>query len=343
MAIRVPSELTERDSSVLAPLAGLEYVPDSRPGLVRRRCGRGFTYLDDGDAVRADTRDRIERLAIPPAWTDVWISPNERGYLQASGLDDADRKQYLYHPEFRAFCERRKFERLTYFGRALASIRRAAHEGLSAPIGSRTLAVAATISLIDEHLLRVGNDDSAADGHHGATTLLTEHVINADAGEQAVGLDYVGKGGQERRVIVDDDDLADVIVTMADAAHDRVFWFVDDTVDEPSDERRRVAATDVNQFIVDHAGPAFTAKDFRTWGGSAIALERRACGDRLLDAIDGAAVALGNTRTVARSSYVHPAVVDADDDLIDDIWTRSRSSRWRRRCDSALAKLLTSS
>lgn len=143
--------------------------------------------------------------------------------------------------------------------------------------------------------------------------------------------------------MVDDDDLADVISALAEAADDRVFWFVDDTVSAVTEQHRCVAATDINQFIVDHAGPAFSAKDFRTWGGSAAALERRAAGDEPLSAVDGAADALGNTRAVARSSYVHPFVLEADDDEVAEVWTRSRSSKWMQRRDSALRKLLTGS
>lgn len=343
MGVRVPKELVERDPAVIAPAAGLAYVPDHEPGITRIRRGSGFTYRDAfGTAVSDTVRERIEAIVIPPAWTDVWISPDPDGYLQASGHDDAGRKQYRYHADFRAFCEARKFERLEYFGRAVVHIRKAVDDALQLPVGDRDHAVAAATRLIDECLLRVGNDRSAVNGHYGATTLTVDHVV----GDGYVQLDYLAKSGQERTITIDDDDLADVLTTLAADADDELFWFDDDQAvgeaggDGEGTGRRRATATDINRFIIRHAGPAFSAKDFRTWGGSRIALEARASGERLLDAVDDAAAELGNTRAVARSSYIHPVVLDADDDVIDEAWSASRSSRWLDRSESALAKLL---
>lgn len=333
MALRVPSELLERDPSVLAPAAGLVHLADDEPGLGRRRHGSGFSYHDAaGNDVGATDRERIEALAIPPAWTDVWISPDPRGYLAASGIDDAGRKQYRYHDEFRAFCDDRKFDRLRYFSRAIVVIRKATERALREPVGRRDHAVAAAVALIDRCLLRVGNEGSAANGHHGATTLTVEHVID----DGVMSLDYTAKSGKERTIMIDDDDLVDVLGELAAGADDELFWFDDG----PDAERRRASATDVNRFIIEHVGPAFTAKDFRTWGASSIVVAERAIGARPLDAIDEAAEELGNTRAVARSSYVHPVALEADDDTVRAAWNASRSSRWRGRSESALAKLL---
>lgn len=334
MTVRVPEELVQRDPAVLAPLIDLAYVADVQPGYVRRRRGTGFSYTDaDGDVLSGDEVERVVALAIPPAWEEVWICPERDGYLQATGVDEAGRKQYRYHDRFRSFCDDRKFERLAYFGRAIVKIRKASAAALGQPLGTRDHAVAAAITLIDRELLRVGNHGSASNGHYGATTLTVDHVVD----DGFVALEYTAKSGQERTVIVEDDDLADVLTELAADADDELFWF-DDGDDG---ERRRASASDINRFIVEHAGDAFSAKDLRTWGGSAIALEARAEGKRVLDAIDTAAEELGNTRAVARSSYVHPVVAEAHQDRIDDAWSSSRSSRWLERCESALVKLLT--
>ena len=333
MTVRVPRELTERDPQVLAQWVGLEYVHDDAEGLRRELDGDAFRYIDaSGGSADATSTARIEAMAIPPAWTEVWISPVPQGHLQATGHDDAGRKQYLYHPEFRESAETRKFDRLRYFGRAIVLIRKEIELCLERPLGDRSRAIAAAVRLIDEHLLRVGNPESAKRGHYGATTLTVDHID--DHGH--VQLEYVGKSGKDRIIIVEDDDLADILVELADDADNELFWFSDG-----SDGSRRATASDVNRFVVECAGPAFSARDFRTWGGSRLAMEARSAGAGLSEAVDHAAESLGNTRAVARSSYVHPAIMDASQSNIDDVWRRSRSSKWFHRSESAMLKLLT--
>lgn len=337
MTVRVPKELVESDPAVLAPMIDLAYVPDDQPGHGRRRVESGFRYHDvSGDGLGAAEIERIEALAIPPAWADVWICPDADGYLQATGTDEAGRKQYRYHEAFRSFCDARKFARLAYFGRAIVKIRKASAAALNSPVGCRDHAIAAAVTLIDRELLRVGNHESASKGHYGATTLTVDHVVDDVSGDGFVALEYTAKSGQERTVIIEDDVLADVLTDLAEDADDELFWFDDG----PDGERRRATASDINRFIIEHAGPAFSAKDFRTWGGSRTALQARAQGERLLDAIDAAADELGNTRAVARSSYVHPVVGGAEQSRIDDVWSSSRSSKWLDRSESALSKLI---
>ena len=335
VAVRVPRELTENDPALLAPAAGLVYLADDEPGIGRephatdRDC---FVYVDAfGAPVSSAAAARIDALAIPPAWEDVWISPDPKGYLQASGQDDAGRKQYRYHEEYRAFADRRKFERLRYFGRAVVLIRKAVEEAVDRPAGDRDRAVAAAVRLIDEHLLRVGNRRSAEHGHFGATTLTVEHID--DSGH--VQLDYVAKSGKERSIVVEDDDLAELLVELAEEADNELFWFSDG-----EDGMHRATAGDVNAFITQHAGEAFSARDFRTWGGSCVAFEARALGEGVLDAVDEAAEELGNTRAVARSSYIHPAILETDSELVQAAWNSSRSSKWLDRSESGLVKLL---
>lgn len=345
--VRVPPELARRDPERLAETAGLRYVEADEPGYGRRRRGRGFSYLDGDTVVRPPERDRLAALAVPPAWSDVWFCRNDDGHLQATGFDDAGRKQYRYHDRFRAARDRQKFDRLRYFSRTLLPVRRQVAIWLEADAGTRNNAIGAVLRLLDVGLLRIGNRESADDGHHGATTLLADHLSTVDsengsddaandgADSGYVQLDYVAKSGKARTVLIEDDELAEVLVRLAD--HDRrsLFWFRDDDGSE-----REVTAVDVNRALAAIVGPAFTAKDFRLWGGTRLALEARVEGATALEAVDHSAGELGNTRAVARSSYIHPQVLETSDADIDAIWRRSRRSTWRSRSDSALDKLL---
>lgn len=331
MAVRVPRNLSSRDPEFVAPIAGLRYLPPTPPGWGRRRCGKGFSFIDDGGRViGGPERDRLVRLAVPPAWDDVWFAPIPDGYLQATGLDTAGRKQYRYHDEYRALCESRKFERIRYFGRALPDLRAFIAECLEAPPESKDLAVGAVLGLIDVSLLRVGNEQSSASGHYGATTLQADHVDR----DGHVTMSYVSKGGKARSVVVDDEQLSDILLSLADANDERLFVYVVDG------ETRPVTASDVNAAIAHVAGPSFSAKDFRTWGGSRGALEARIEGLDTIASVDVAAQALGNTRAVARSSYVHPDVLSASEQTVKNAWASSRQTATMSRSDRALAKLL---
>lgn len=360
MAVRIPKALLEDDPAVLAPQVGLINLTDETPGWTRRVCGRGFTYRDvEGATLGGQRRARLEALVIPPAWRDVWVCPDETGYLQVTGIDDAGRKQYRYHPDYVSLMDRRKFERMVHFPRALGGVRAAIAVELTQPVGSRRAAVATAAALIDRHLLRVGNEDSADDGRYGVTTLLVDHLddrrddeAEADAstedGDDAhnppgvASLDYRSKSGQRRQVVLDDD-LADLVGRFAaDSEDERLLWFVEDDDAIVGDGPRHVSPAAVNDFVRLHAGHGFSTKDFRTWGGSAAALEARVDGADEVEAVDAAADALGNTRAVARSSYVHPRVLEADVAELRSAWVASRASAVRRRSEGALARLLRS-
>ena len=336
--VRVPKPLRLHDPSALAPLVGLTVVGDDRPGVTRVKWGRGFRYVDpDGRTITVPARQRYVDLAVPPAWQGVWMCPVDTGYLQATGRDAADRKQYRYHDDYRRVRDLQKFERLRYFGRALERLRQAAEEGLAREPGSRTHAVSAVLRLIDVGLVRVGNDESAAQGRHGASTLHADHLeFESDLGY--VTLTYTAKSGKERTVVVEDDEFVEVLHDLADTDAERLFWYLDDDGSEV-----RVRADLVNRMIAEIVGPAFTTKDFRTWGGSRAALEARLDGADSVEAVDAAAEVLGNTRAVARASYVHPVVLDADIDVLEEGWRRSRTTEWMSRSDRALAKILRSS
>lgn len=341
MAIRLPKELLTDDPTLLAPEIDLVAVTDEDDGWSRRVCGRGFTYQDvDGRIPDGKQRRRIDSLVIPPAWTDVWVCPDESGYLQVTGIDAAGRKQYLYHPEYVTLMEQRKFHRLAYFPRALTTIRQAIVDDIAQPAGSRRRATATAVALIDRHLLRVGNENSAEHGHFGVTTLVPAHLHMADADEDGgAALDYLAKSGQRRQIAVDPDLAAD-LEDLRDRDADRLVWFSDQTGSGDDGQPRQVTATMLNDYVRTHAGTGFSTKDFRTWGGSAVALEARVDGASEVEAVDSAAAALGNTRAVARSSYVHPQVLAADDAEVQTAWASSRSSEFRSRSESALAKLV---
>jgi DNA topoisomerase-1 len=296
-------------------LAGLRYSSDDRPGITRRRTGRGFSYRDpDGRTIRdRETLERIRAIVIPPAWSDVWICPYPNGHLQATGRDARGRKQYRYHPRFRARRDDAKFERLIAFAKALPSIRRRVDEDLGRAGLPRQKVIAAVVRLLELTLIRVGNDEYARlNRSFGLTTLRDRH---AHVDGTQVRFRFRGKSGRQHEVGLRDRRLASVVKRCRDLPGQELFQYVD-ADGAPQD----VASEDVNAYLAEIA-PGVTAKDFRTWAGTVLAWRAlSALGDGATDrekrrnvaaAIETTAENLGNTAAVARSAYVHPAVVDA--------------------------------
>jgi DNA topoisomerase I len=303
------------DPRAAAREARLRYVSDGERGFRRRRRGRGFSYLDaSGEPLSApDVRARIEDLVIPPAWEDVWICRDARGHLQATGRDEAGRKQYLYHPRWREVRDRVKFAQLVDFGHALPAIRRRLRRDLRHDPLSRQRVTAALVKLLDVTLIRVGNADYARkNGSFGLTTLRTEHV---EATDDAIDLAFDGKGGNRLELSVRDDDLAAVVRECQEIEGQELFRYVD-----PGGVPRVVGSGDLNDYLRAASGRDVTAKDFRTWGatvlaarslhaegeaGSATARKRA-----VVAAMRQVGGVLGNTAAVSRRAYVHPGVVD---------------------------------
>ncbi|HEX3428505.1 MAG TPA: hypothetical protein VHS36_06835 [Candidatus Limnocylindrales bacterium] len=296
-------------------LAGLRHSSDTQPGISRRRSGRGFSYRDpDGRAIRdADTIARIRSIAIPPAWTDVWICPWANGYLQATGRDARGRKQYRYHARYRSRRDDAKFARLIAFAKALPAIRKRVDEDLARSGLPREKVLAAVVRLLELTLIRVGNDEYARlNRSFGLTTLRDRHAIIDGS---TVTFRFRGKSGLQHEVGLRDRRLAAVVRRCRDLPGQELFQYVDE-----AGEPRDVASDDVNGYLAEIA-PGVTAKDFRTWAGTVLAFRAlRALGDGTTDrekqrnvaaAIRNAAENLGNTAAVARQAYVHPAVVDA--------------------------------
>jgi DNA topoisomerase-1 len=295
--------------------SGLRYSSDEQPGIVRRRSGRGFTYrAADGRTIRdPETLDRIRAIAIPPAWTDVWICPWPNGYLQATGRDARGRKVYRYHARYRRRRDDAKFGRLIAFAQALPAIRERVDEDLARSGLPREKVLAAVVRLLELTLIRVGNDEYARlNKSFGLTTLRNRHAAVDGA---AVTFRFRGKSGQQHEVGLRDRRLAGVVRRCRDLPGQELFQYVGE-----DGEPRDVASDDVNGYLADIA-PDVTAKDFRTWAGTVLAYRAlRALGKGSTDrekqrnvaaAIRETAENLGNTAAVARQAYVHPAVVDA--------------------------------
>jgi DNA topoisomerase-1 len=333
------------DGPDVAKAAGLVYVSDNQPGFTRRRSGTGFSYRRGTGEVVTDraTRERIRALAIPPAWTDVWICANPRGHLQATGRDARGRKQYRYHPTWRAVRDAHKFDRLVEFGSALSLLRPSIEERLVLPGLPREKVLAGVVYLLDQSLVRVGNAEYANDNDtFGLTTLRADHV-KAMSGH--VRFRFVGKHNIEHDVVIDDPRVARLVRRCHELGGKDLFTYRDE-----DGEAVRVTSSDVNDFLHELVSPGISAKDFRTWGGSVVVTEAlaemgpaaddRAREGNVLEAIDVAAERLRNTRTVCRNCYVHPTIVDAyRDESLFDVWRTSRATRWLTRAERATLNL----
>jgi len=310
------SEPSPADPSRLAAReAGLRYATDEAPGFTRRRRGRGFSYHDqDGNTIRdPEVIARIRALAIPPAWTDVWICTDPRGHLQATGRDARGRKQHRYHPEFRAARDEAKFGRLVEFATALPRIRRRVDRDLARRGVPREKVLAAVVRLLELTLIRVGNDEySRLNQSFGLTTLRGRHV-KVDG--TAIRFRFKGKGGAPHEVGLRDRRLAAVIRRCQDLPGQELFEYVEDgtVVDVTSD--------DVNEYLRAISGGDFTAKDFRTWSGTVLAYQalselpvpkdERTTKRNVVEAVRRTSAALRNTPAVSRQAYIHPAVLEA--------------------------------
>jgi DNA topoisomerase-1 len=293
----------------------LRHSTDARPGIRRRRAGRGFSYLDpDGRRIRdREELGRIRALAVPPAWEDVWICPDPLGHLQATGRDARGRKQYRYHTRYRERRESAKYERLVAFARALPAIRRRVDRDLARPGLPREKVLAAVVRLLELTLIRVGNDEYARlNRSFGLTTLRDRHASVRGA---SVRFRFRGKSGRVHEVGLRDRRLATVVSRCRDLPGQELFQYVGDD-GEPVD----IASDDVNEYLRAIA-PDLTAKDFRTWAGTVLAYRALQALDEpatdgearrnVVAAIRETADQLGNTSAVCRRSYVHPVVVEA--------------------------------
>jgi len=312
---RVTSAGGRRVELEAAEEAGLRYVSENQPGYGRKAKGDDFEYFDtEGKAVRDEQRLlRIKRLAIPPAWADVWISPTVNGHVQATGRDARKRKQYIYHERWREVRDENKYERIVSFGKALPKIRRRVSKDLSLPGLPRNKVVAAIVQLLEDSFIRVGNEEYARENKSfGLTTMQDRHV---DVKGSKIRFRFRGKSGIKHDVDVTDRRIAKMVLKLQDLPGQELFQYVDE-----NDEVRAITSQDVNDYLREMTGEDFTAKDFRTWAGTvlaAIALSavgafhtKKQAQANVKDAIDAVSKILRNTPAICRKCYIHPAVLE---------------------------------
>ncbi len=309
--------------------AGLAYVTDDRPGISRRRSGKGFAYHDaGGKAVRnKKTLERIRALAIPPAWSDVWIAASPNAHMQATGRDARGRKQHRYHAKFREVRDSAKFDHLAEFAAALPALRARITRDMRKQGVPREKVVAAIVHLLDTTLIRVGNDEYAKqNGSYGLTTLRNQH---AEVKGDQLRFVFKGKSGKSWRLTTKDRRVAKIVKATQDLPGQRLFQYRDE-----AGEIAQVTSTDVNDYLREVTGADITAKDFRTWGGTVLAaaeLSHLAKSDDKLtakanvkDAVQTVATSLGNTPTICRKCYIHPRLIE---DYLDGGFKLPRSSK----------------
>ena len=304
------------DSVEAAEQAGLQYVSDDRPGYARRAKNGEFEYLDtQGKTIRDEQRLlRIKRLAIPPAWTDVWICPSPTGHIQATGRDARRRKQYRYHERWRELRDENKFGRLADFANALPKIRRRVTRDMRLPGLPREKVLATVVRLLERTFIRIGNEEYArANKSFGLTTMKDRHV---KVKGPRLRFRFRGKSGRQHEVDITDRRIAKIVSKCQDLSGQDLFQYVSD-----EGEVRDITSQDVNDYLREITNENFTAKDFRTWAGTVLAtIALNAQGEfetkkqakaNVKTAICAVAELLGNTAAICRKCYVHPGIVEA--------------------------------
>jgi DNA topoisomerase-1 len=324
-----------------AKTSGLRYVMDTIPGIRRKRSGNAFAYFDSqGRAVRdTDEITRIRSLAIPPAWTDVWISPFAHSHLQATGRDAKGRKQYRYHPRWREARDQSKYERLMIVGQKLPALRARVAKDLARPGLPRIKVVATVVKLLETTLIRVGNEEYARENQSfGLTTLRNKHVKIKGT---KIYFNFRGKSGVGHELELANPRLARIVKRCQELPGQQLFEYVDE-----EGAPRVVESSDVNEYLRAATGEEFTAKDFRTWAGTVLAaralrevesFDSKAQAKRnILKAVESVAKKLGNTRTVCKKCYIHPAVMDS---YMDGTLLKTLDQRARREMAGSLGRL----
>lgn len=303
----------DKDYSKAAKAADLVYVSDKDPGITRQKKGAGFAYYNGNSLVtEEEVLQRIKKLAVPPAWTDVWICPKDNGHIQATGFDAKGRKQYRYHSQWEVLRNETKFHRLYEFGKVLPSIRLKLEEDLRKKELSEERVLATVVSLMERTFIRVGNDDyEKLYGSYGLTTLKDKHV-KVDGG--TVRFSFKGKKGIYHDITLRNRKLAKLVQMCKDIPGKELFQYYSE-----DGERRSIDSGMVNRYIKEASGGDFTAKDFRTWAGTLHVLQsfcsmdnpehQTDCKKNILAALDEVSHKLGNTRAVCKKYYVHPGVL----------------------------------
>ncbi|AWW75200.1 DNA topoisomerase [Erythrobacter sp. KY5] len=286
----------------------LIYVDDAQPGITRKGAGRGFAYYSPAGELIRDRRERkrLNAIALPPAYRDAWFCPQSTGHILATGYDDAGRKQYRYHPFFRLMRESDKFDRCEEFGKRLPVMRQRVARDIEGTAATRERVLAAIVRLLDMGFVRIGNEVyKKTNKSFGASTLRDEHATISGS---TVELSYTGKGGKDRRVLLEDEALARAVEDARDVPGPHLFQYYDD-----DGNRHALTSSDVNEYLRENMGEEFSAKNFRTWHASVLAFVQIAESKQrptISSVLDEVSEKLGNTPAVARNSYIHPAVID---------------------------------
>ncbi|MDT0359164.1 DNA topoisomerase IB [Herbaspirillum huttiense F1] len=312
-----PADARHQDEAIdIARANQLRYVNDGMPGIRRSRRGKGFAYHDaHGELIRDDdVVARLKSLAIPPAWEDVWISPHANGHIQATGRDARGRKQYRYHARWRSVRDDAKYLRMISFARALPTIRRVVEQDLKRPGLHRQKVLAAVVHLLQTTFMRVGNDEYAKQNQSFGLTTLRHRHVRVDGSD--VLFRFRGKSGVQHDIKLHDPYVARIIRKMRELPGQELFQYVDD-----EGERHCIDSGDVNAYLREAAGEDFSAKDFRTWAGTVLATLALQAFERVdsqaqakqnvVRAIENVARRLGNTPSICRKCYVHPAVIES--------------------------------
>lgn len=298
---------------VAAQTAHLRYVSDKRPGIVRERTSEGFVYRDPADATIHDRDElaRINSIAVPPAWTRVWICPHQNGHIQATGRDARGRKQYRYHARWRSVRDDSKFEHMLVFGSSLPAIRRQIDSDLGRAGLPREKVLAAVVRLMERTLARIGNPEYARQNESFGLTTLRNHHVRIKSGQ--IELDFRAKSGVRHRSVVSDRKLARIVKRCRDLPGSELFQYIDN-----DGSRHSIDSGDVNEYLRAISGREITAKDFRTWAATNLAVlalhelnEEKPTKVGSLQVIKQVAKQLGNTPAVCRKCYIHPAVLES--------------------------------
>lgn len=330
-----------QDPVVSARVVGLRHVSDQQPGIRRERSGTGFRYRDAEGRIVSDkeTQARIKSLAIPPAWTDVWICPGPNGHLQATGRDDRRRKQFRYHPRWREIRDETKYARMIAFARALPKIRHRVKKDMALNGLPRNKVLATVVRLLKVSLIRVGNEEYAKENESfGLTTMRNRHV---DVNGSKMRFHFRGKSGKWHNVDIRDRHIAKIVARCQDLPGQELFQFVDD-----DGKRRDVRSEDVNDYLREISGQDFTAKDFRTWAGTVLAAmalrefekfdTKAQAKKNVVAAVESVAGKLGNTPAVCRKCYIHPHVLDS---YLDGTLVKTLKQRAERQIAGSLRGL----
>jgi DNA topoisomerase I len=303
------------DTKACAKLVGLSYIEQEDIGFTRQKRGKGFTFLDDTGKPISESaiKERIAQLVIPPAWQEVWICPDDKGHILATGIDEKGRKQYLYHPKWRTMRDLIKFYRMIIFARALPKIRRTIDKDLSRSTIDRDKVIGVMLWLLDNTYLRIGNETYFTENDSvGLTTLSDKNLVVAGP---VITLSFRGKSGKDHQITFENKQIATIIEQLITHRGARLFRYSVGTA------HVNIEASHINSYLHEITGEHISAKDFRTWGGTLMAFNHLVVTARkpakktpkpekiVIEAVDAAANVLGNTRTVAKSSYVHPDIL----------------------------------